>query len=82
VTKLWHDDPLLRWLRALSVISFLSLVILVVQTVLSRPEVNPNDFLALAGLLAGAVLLQLGYEVTIPGLVKRAGSKAEDKDDG
>lgn len=67
----WGDkDPLIRWLRALSV---LAILVLVIYVVLFRPD------LPLVALLMGAVLLQLGYEVAIPGLAR--GAKSADESD-
>jgi antibiotic biosynthesis monooxygenase (ABM) superfamily enzyme len=58
-------DPVLRWLRALAVLAVLMLVVLVVGVgvIADRPIDLP-----LVALLCGVVLLQLGYEVIVPGL--------------
>ena len=60
-------DPVLRWLRALAVLAVLALVVLIVGVgvIADRPIDLP-----LVALLCGVVLLQLGYEVIIPGLTK------------
>ena len=60
-------DPVLRWLRVLAVLAILGLVILIVGVgvIAARPIDLP-----LVALLCGVVLLQLGYEVIIPGLTK------------
>lgn len=73
MSGLWRSrDPLLRWLRALSVVAFLTLVVVVV---LRSGAVD----IPLVALLSGAVLLQLGYEVIIPGLTR--GAKSADQRD-
>ena len=66
-------DPVLRWLRVLAVLAILGLVILIVGVgvIADRPIDLP-----LVALLCGVVLLQLGYEVIIPGL-----TKSKDDDD-
>ena len=55
-------DPLIRWLRVISVVAFLALVALVVLDPIRSSNIP------LAALLIGACLLQLGYEVVVPGL--------------
>lgn len=62
-------DPLLRVLRAISILAFLVLIAVVVL------DPGRTDATTLAPILAGAILLQLGYAVVVPGLSKR------DKDD-
>lgn len=56
---------MLRTLRVIGVVAFLALVVIVV--------IDPDraDNLPLIGLLVGAVLLQLGYEVALPGIADR-----------
>jgi peptidoglycan/LPS O-acetylase OafA/YrhL len=66
-------DPILRALRVISVISFLILVSVVVLD-----QGRPPD-LPLTALLVGAVLLQLGYEVIVPGLSRRRNGNGEEK---
>ena len=68
-------DPLLRWLRIISVIAFLGLITLVVLD----PVRSSN--IPLAALLVGACLLQLGYEVVVPGLTDRRKPPADDDAD-
>lgn len=72
MTPPWGRDSLLRWLRALSVLAFLALVVVVVLD-----PTRGND-LTLVALLSGATLLQLGYEVGIPLL---GGRRKDDDDD-
>lgn len=70
---LWGGrDPLLRWLRVLAVVAFLGLVVIVVL------DPVRGDDLPLVALLSGAVLLQLGYEVAVPGLSKRPPAEPPD----
>ena len=70
----WGSDPLLRWLRVISIVAFLTLIVIVVLD-----PARASD-LPLVGLLVGAILLQLGYEVVLPGITDRR-SKPRDKDD-
>jgi hypothetical protein len=70
---LWGGrDPLVRWLRVVSIVAFLGLVVIVVLD-----PVRGSD-LPLVALLSGAVLLQLGYEVVIPGLSR---PRKDDEDE-
>ena len=66
-------DKLLRWLRAISVMAFLTLVCVIVL------DPARGSDLTLIALLSGAVLLQLGYEVVIPGITRRG--KGDDEHD-
>jgi hypothetical protein len=59
----------------MSVIAFLALVIIVVLDPVRSGDVP------LVALLSGAVLLQLGYEVAIPGLQRREDQRTTDEDD-
>lgn len=70
----WGTDPLLRWLRAISVVAGL---ILLSSLFIDRS--HPPE-LALVLSLGGMILLQLGYEVFIPGL-SRGGKPKDDDDD-
>jgi hypothetical protein len=53
------SDPLLRALRAISLAAFLAIFVVVV----ADPDRAMN--LALVAFLAGAILLQLGYDVAL-----------------
>ena len=71
-------DPVLRWLRVLAVLAILALVVLIVGVgvIANRPVDLP-----LVGLLLGVVLLQLGYEVIIPGLTRPKDDDDDRADD-
>jgi hypothetical protein len=77
MTNGWRTgrDPILRILRIVSVISFL-----IIMAIVILDNSRPND-LPLAALLAGAVLLQLGYEVVVPGLDRRFRERRDQKEE-
>jgi high-affinity Fe2+/Pb2+ permease len=63
MSGLWGGpDPLVRWLRLISVVAFLVLIVVLVL------DPTRSGDLPLQALLVGAILLQLGYEVAVPGL--------------
>lgn len=64
MAHLWGRDPIVRWLRTFSVLAFLGLIIVVVLDP-ARASDTP-----LVALLAGVILVQLGYEIAIPGLTR------------
>jgi hypothetical protein len=70
---LWGGrDPLVRWLRVVAVVAFLALLGVIVLD-----PIRGND-LPLVALLSGAVLLQLGYEVSVPFISKPRKDEHDD----
>lgn len=72
-------DPILRWLRILSVIASLGLFVSLIGSLVIDP--SRDDNLPLDALLAGVILLQLGYDIFIPGLSRRARENRGESDD-
>lgn len=69
----WPKDPLLRALRAMSILAFIALLCYVVAV---KEQVD----VTVVGFLVGAIIIQLGYDalVGVPGVVlKRAGGTAD-----
>jgi hypothetical protein len=74
LSNAWNGrDPLLRWLRVISILAFLAILVVVVLDP-ARAADTP-----LVALLSGAVLLQLGFEVVVPGFAK--GARSADQED-
>lgn len=72
-------DPILRWLRILSVIASLGLFVSLIGSLVIDP--SRDDNLPLDALLAGVILLQLGYDIFIPGLSRRTRENRGESDD-
>ncbi len=70
-------DPILRWLRVLAVLASIGLFVSLIGALILDP--TRDDNLPLDALLAGVVLLQLGYQVFIPGLSRRVQDNQDDK---
>lgn len=55
----WGHDPLLRWLRALAVVAFLGMLVVVIL------DPDKADNAELLVLLFGSILIALGYPVVM-----------------
>lgn len=71
----WPKDPLLRALRALSILAFIVLLFIVLAV---KQDVDVTT----VGFLVGAILIQLSYDalVGVPGVISRRADASADKE--